>query len=106
MSHCDDPVVYETYTKLLNNIDFEFAKTIARIVGGAVPKAPTRENLGKFTPTLSQTYYAPKEPTIKSRRIAILVADGFNLAEVEIIRAVLKTGNATTWLIGPRRGPI
>ncbi|THH23105.1 hypothetical protein EUX98_g8072 [Antrodiella citrinella] len=104
LSHCDDPVVYETYIKLLNNIDFELAKKVAHVVGGIVPKTPVRENPGWSTPTLSQTYYAPKEPTIKSRRIAILVADGFDLAEVKAIRAALKAGSATTWLIGPRRG--
>ena len=42
----------------------------------------------------------------KSRRIAILVADGFNLGEVQAIRAALKAGMASTWVIGPRRGPV
>ena len=106
LSHCDDPVVYETYTKLLNNIDFDLAKKIANNVGGVVPKSPARPNHGKSTPTLSQTYYAPKEPTIKSRRIAILVADGFDLAQVQGIRAALKAGGATSWVIGPRRGNV
>jgi len=104
LSHCDDPVVYESYTKILNNIDYNLAKQVAINVGGVVPDAPARENHGKSTPTLSQLYYKPKEPTIVSRRIAILVADGFNLAEVEGLRAALKLGQATTWIIGPRRG--
>ncbi|KAH8100471.1 catalase [Cristinia sonorae] len=106
LSHCDDPVVYETYTKLLNNIDFELATKVAQNVGGVVPTSPGRPNHGKSTPTLSQFYYAPKEPTIKSRRIAILVADGFDQAQVQAIRAALKVGSATTWLIGPRRGSV
>lgn len=106
LSHCDDPQVYETYTKLLNNVDFDLAKEIAITVGGVIPKEPVRPNHGKSTPTLSQTYYAPKEPTIKSRRIAIIVADGFNLTQVNAIRAALKVGGATTWLIGPRRGQV
>ena len=104
LSHCDDPVVYETYTKVLNNIDFNLAKQVALNVGGVVPDKPARENHGKATPTLSQLYYAPKEPTIKSRRIAILVADGFDLAQVEGLRAAIKAGMATSWVIGPRRG--
>ena len=37
LSHCDDPVVYETYTKLLNNVDFDLAKQVAINVGGVVP---------------------------------------------------------------------
>lgn len=104
LSHCDDPVVYETYTKVLNNVDFELAKQVAINVGGVVPEKPARENHGKATPTVSQLYYAPKEPTIKSRRIAILVADGFDMTQVEALRAAIKAGSATSWVIGPRRG--
>ncbi|KAI0786093.1 catalase [Abortiporus biennis] len=104
LSHCDEPIVYESYTKLLNNIDFDLAKKVAINVGGVVPERPSRSNHGQSSPTLSQLYYAPKTPTIKSRRIAIVLADGFNIAEVEGVRAALKAGGATTWIIGPRRG--
>ncbi|KAI0815335.1 catalase [Irpex lacteus] len=104
LSHCDDPVVFEGYTKLLNNIDFDLAKQVAINVGGVVPEKPARENHGKKSAPLSQLYYAPKEPTIKSRRIAILLADGFDLAQVEALRAAIKAGSATSWIIGPRRG--
>ncbi|PCH33365.1 catalase [Wolfiporia cocos MD-104 SS10] len=106
LSHCDDPVVYETYSKLLNNIDFDLAKQVAINVGGVVPEKPARQNHGQATQTLSQLYYAPKEPTIASRRIAILLADGFNLKEVLALRAALKAGGATSWIIGPRRGKV
>ncbi|OSD05927.1 catalase [Trametes coccinea BRFM310] len=105
LSHCDDPVVYESYTKLLNNVDFNLAKQVAINVGGVVPQKPARENNGRTT-RVSQLAFAPKEPTIKSRRIAILVADGFNLGEVEALRAAFKAGMATTWIIGPRRGVV
>lgn len=106
LSHVEDPIVFQTYTKLLNNIDFDLAKKVATNVGGVIPDKPARQNLGKSTPTLSQTYYAPKEPTIKSRRIAILLADGFNLLEVQALRAALKSLGATSWVIGPRRGDV
>lgn len=106
LSHCDDPVVYETYTKLLNNIDFELAKDVATIVGGVVPDAPMKDNHGKASSALSQSYFHPKKPTIASRRVAILVADGFNLAEMEAVRAALTSADALTFVIGPRRGKI
>ncbi|KAK7037458.1 catalase 1 [Paramarasmius palmivorus] len=99
LDHCDDPVVYKTYTQILNNIDFDLAKEVAIDVGGVVPEKPARPNHGKSTPTLSQLYYMPKVPTIKSRRIAILVADGFNSKEVTACRAV-------NFVIGPRRGKV
>ncbi|KAH9919532.1 catalase [Fomitopsis serialis] len=106
LSHCDDPVVYETYMKVLNNVDFELTKQVAEKVGGVIPSEPGRPNHGKKSAALSQLYYKPKEPTIKSRRIAILLADGYNLAEVEGLRAAIKAGSATSWVIGPRRGRV
>ncbi|RPD81695.1 catalase [Lentinus tigrinus ALCF2SS1-7] len=106
LSHCDDPVVYESYTKVLNNIDFNLAKQVAMNVGGVIPQQPARENPGHTGSRLSQPEFTPKDPTIKSRRVAILLADGFNLGEVQAIRAALKAGMATTWVIGPRRGPV
>ena len=106
LSHCDDPQVYQLYTKLLNNIDTPLAKVVARKVNGITPEGPPCENHGKKSEPLSQRYYFPKKPTIASRRIAILLADGFNMAEVKTVRKLLASEKATTWIIGPRRGKI
>ncbi|CAA7265326.1 unnamed protein product [Cyclocybe aegerita] len=106
LSHCDDQRVYETYSRVLNNIDFDLAKTVAQNVNGIVPEKPARQNHGKKDPTLSQTFYSPKTPTIATRRVAILVADGFDMPEVEAVRATLASAHATTWIIGPRRGTV
>lgn len=104
LSHVEEQQVYETYTKILNNVDFDLAKSVAEKVNGVIPDSPIRQNHGQKTPTLSQLYYQPKTPTIASRRIAILVADGFHAAEVAAVRAALAAGKASTWIIGPRRG--
>ena len=106
LSHCDDPRVCQLYTKLLNNIDTPLAKVVAEKVNGINPEGPPSENHGKKSEPLSQRYYFPKKPTIASRRIAILLADGFNMAEVKTIRKMLAREKATTWIIGPRRGKI
>lgn len=106
LDHCDDPVVYETYTKLLNCIDFELAKKVALNVGGVIPDKPGRKNHGKSSKPLSQLYYAPKHPLITGRRIAILVADDFNLDEVNAVRSALSSANAKVFIIGPHRGEI
>jgi catalase len=50
--------------------------------------------------------FRPEKPLIKSRRIAILVADGFEMDVVEGLRAAMKLGSASTFIIGPRRGKI
>jgi len=106
LSHCDDQRVYETYTKVLNNIDFELAKAVAQKVNGVTPDKPARENHGKTDKSLSQTFYTPKKPTIATRRIAFLIDDGFNLMELEAVRAALTSAQGTSWVIGPRRGKI
>ncbi|KAA1468521.1 catalase [Dentipellis sp. KUC8613] len=106
LDHCDDPIVYKQYTRILNNVDFDLAKQVAINVGGVVPERPGRGNDGKKSKSLSQEYYAPKVPTIESRRIAILVADGFNLDEVQAVRALLAAAKALTFVIGPRRGEV
>ncbi|KAH9911438.1 catalase [Epithele typhae] len=62
LSHCDDPQVYDTCSRLLTTVDFELATQVAQAVG------------------------AP------SRRVAILVADGFDRAHVDGVRAALTAG--------------
>ncbi|EKM83082.1 hypothetical protein AGABI1DRAFT_53795 [Agaricus bisporus var. burnettii JB137-S8] len=106
LSHCDDLDVPRTYTKLLNNIDFDLAKAVATNVNGIIPEKPARPNHGKKSAALSQDHFLPKTPTIATRRIAILIADDFNYTDVQAIRASLASAKATTWIIGPRRGDI
>jgi catalase len=106
LDHCDDPIVYETYTKVLNCIDFDLAKGVATNIGSAIPDQPGRANHGKSSKPLSQVYYNPKKPTIVSRRVAILVADGFNLDEVKFVYRALSDAKAMTFIIGPHRGEI
>lgn len=106
LDHCDDLVVYQTYTKVLNCIDFELAKQVASNVGSTIPDQPGRENHGKTSKPLSQLYYFAKNPTIVERRIAILVVDGFDFDEVKAVRSALSNAKARTFIIGPRRGEI
>ncbi|KAJ7741824.1 catalase-like domain-containing protein [Mycena metata] len=106
LSHCDDAQVYETYTKLLSTVNLDLAKTVAANVGGQIDESSTRRPHGQKSAALSQLHYAPKKPTIKSRRVAILLADGFNGTEVTAIRAMLGAAGAVPFLIGPRRGKI
>lgn len=106
LDHCDDPLVYKNSSKLLNNIDHELAKTVAQNVGAVAPEKPARENHGKTAKGLSQLDFAPKTPTIVSRRIAILVADGFDAGIVGALKTALTAAGAVPFLIGPRRAKI
>src|SRR5579859_5885550 len=53
---------------------------------------------------LSQTAFIPQTPTIASRRIAILIADGFDLPQVTAVRAALSSQSALPFINGSRRG--
>ncbi|KAG2155464.1 catalase-like domain-containing protein [Suillus clintonianus] len=106
LSHCEDPVVYKSYIDVLNNIDFDLAKAVAVQVNGEVPTKPGLANHGKQSKGLSQLEYLPKEPTIVSRRIAILISDGFNAVEMQAVRAALTSARAVCYVIGPRRNYI
>ncbi|VDB85010.1 unnamed protein product [Peniophora sp. CBMAI 1063] len=108
LDHCDDPLVYESYTKVLSQVNLDLAKTVAEQVGGHLPEdtSSLRPTHGKKSAPLSQLYYKPKTPTIKSRRIAILIADGFNQLETDALKAALGAGGAVPFLIAPRRGKI
>jgi len=81
-------------------------ETIAVNVGVPAPQQAARPNHGKKDRYQSQTYFDPKTPTITSRRIAILVADGFDLAQVTAVRSALSAQGALPYIIGHRRGHI
>jgi catalase len=106
LDHCDDLVVNKNAILLLNEIDHEVAKAVAINVGGDIPPKPKRDSHKKRAVRISQMEFAPEKPLIKSRRIAILIDDGFEKDAVEGLRAAMKLGSATTFIIGPRRGVI
>lgn len=107
LSHCDDESVAHTYSHVLQNIDFDLAKTVAEMVDGTPPdKTKVRPNHGRSDPTITQTFFMPSNPTIEGRRIAILVADGFDALEVDSVRTLFKTAMATTVVVGPRRNTV
>ncbi|TDL23686.1 catalase-domain-containing protein [Rickenella mellea] len=106
LDHCDDPLVYENAVQRINQIDGNLARKVAAQVGGPMPKEPGRDNHGMKSASLSQFFYMPKVPTIKSRRIAILVADGFDASVVQTMQATILSASAVPFIIGPRRGNV
>ena len=106
LGHCDDPVVYGRMSQRLADIDLELTQTVAQQVGGTVPQKAGRQNHGKKSQGLSQTEVQPKQPNIESRRVAIIIADGYDAAAYAGIIGALKGAKALPYTIGPRRSAI
>src|SRR5699024_9064039 len=94
LDHCDDPTVYKRISERLTYIDFDLAQTVAKNVGGDKPTKAPKENKGQKAKGLSQLEYLPETPTIATRRIAVLLADGFDYTTYTTIKEVLQKQNA------------
>lgn len=106
LDHCEDPVVYERMSQRLADIDLSLAQNVAELVGAQIPQKAGRQNHGKKAPGLSQTEFPGKTPTIETRRIAIIIADGYDSAAYNGIVAAAKACQALPYTIAPRRTPI
>jgi catalase len=110
LDHCDDPIVYERMSERLCDIDLGLAQQVAIKVGAPTPTKAGRPNHGLTAKGLSQFDFTPEAlglaPTIVSRMVAILIADGFNLTEYEAVKAALTAAGAFVFTIGPKRQPV
>lgn len=106
LDHCTDLVVYERMSQRLADIDLALAQSVAEMVGEQIPQKAGRENHGKTSMRLSQTELGPKEPTIETRRVAIIIADGYDAGAFNGIMAALKAAKAVPYVIRTRRSPI
>lgn len=106
LDHCEEPIVYERLTKRLADIDVDLAKAVATMVGGPEPGSPAKKNHGRKAPGLSQMDYLPERPNISSRKVAILIADGYDSIAYKAMMGTLKATRAIPVVLGPRRSAI
>ena len=103
LDHCDDPTVYKRMSERLAFVDLSLAQTVAKNVGGDTPTKALKENKGSKAKGISQLEYLPETPTIATRRIAILLADGFDYAAYTTMKEVLQKHKAFVFTIGSQR---
>ncbi|RHZ73355.1 hypothetical protein CDV55_108329 [Aspergillus turcosus] len=107
LDHCDDPIVYERLAgHRLAEIDLELAQKVAEMVGAPVPTKALKQNHGRRAPRLSQTEFFPKTPTIMSRRIAIIIGDGYDPVAFTGMKTAIKAAMALPFIIGTKRSAI
>ena len=106
LDHCEDPIVYERMSQRLADIDLGLAQQVAELVGASVPQKAGRPNHGKKSKNLSQAELVPKQPTIETRRVAIIITDGYDPVAYNGIVAALKGAKALPFTISTRRNLI
>jgi catalase len=93
--------------EILANIDLELARRVAENLGLPVPSAPTvapKTPTPQSSPALSLMNHVPGN--IKSRKVAILVANGVDGAAIDGFKAKLAEQGALAKIIGPSPAPV
>lgn len=90
-------------TERLCDIDLELAQAVAEKAGAPTPTRQGKPNAGKKSAGLSITAYNAPKPTIASRRVAILIGDGYDPVAFNGVYAALKAAKAFPFVIGPKR---
>jgi catalase len=105
------PAIRERVVSQLVNVDAGLAAAVAKGLGIEVPEAQeavvpknNRPEVKK-SPPLS-LFARPGDGSIRTRKIAILVADGIDVAVAEAIHAALLSEGAVPRFVGPRLGTV
>ena len=104
LGHVDDVGVRQRIVDRLSFVDHALAATVAQTIGVVVPRPSGRKAYGKTSPALSQlnTAFA----TIKSRKVAILAADGYDQSQMAALYTAIKVQAAIPMLVSTRKGTI
>ncbi len=105
------PAIRERMVASLVNVSVDLAQQVARGLGMALPAALPRVLANPATPEITKSpalslAALPGEGSIRTRKIAILVADGVNAEDVIAVQSALRDAGATAWLVGFRIGDV
>lgn len=93
--------------EILANIDLELAKRVAANLGLPAPNKGTvevRKTSFDHSPALSQANLLPED--IKTRKVAILAANGVDGAAIDAMKKALAAEGAHAKLLGPTSAPV
>ncbi len=105
------PAIRERVVSSLVNVSAKLAASVAAGLGIAVPKAMPKALAQPAKPEVTQSAALsltalPGDGGIRSRSVAILVADGVDGESVSAAQAALRSAGATVHLIAPRLGAV
>jgi catalase len=98
-----EPAIRERMVAHFNEVDHDFAVRVAAGVGVAKPGRPQRKNHGQRSAALS---IARPAPSIASRKVAILAADGVSAPQIEALKRALAERGAVTDVVSQRLGKL
>jgi catalase len=105
------PAIRERMLSLLVNVSPELAAAVADGLGMAVPQAMPKELAHPAAPELTRSaalslMALPGDGGIRSRRVAMLIADGVEGSSISVVRDALHAAGATVHLIAARLGTV
>ena len=105
------PAIRTRVVSMLVNVSPELAAAVAAGLGMAVPKAMPKVLEHAATPEVTRSAALsltalPGDGGIRSRRVAILLADGVDGQSIEAVQSALRGAGATAHLIAARLGPV
>jgi catalase len=96
--------VRQRMVDLFNRVDHDLAKQAAMGIGIAPPDRSEARDVGKKSPAVSMADTVKN--TVKSRRVAILAADGVNYDELTMVRDTLTEAGASCKIVSLYRGTL
>ena len=105
LSKVEDLGVRERIRDLMNEVDHELATSLARNIGVKPPGQPKHKNSGQKSKFLSMiaSPYTPMD-SIATRRVAVIVGDGYSGDDLKALRAILTEQGAKLAIVGTHKG--
>ncbi|WP_148715383.1 catalase HPII [Chitinolyticbacter meiyuanensis] len=98
------PAVRERMVKVLETVDAALAQRVAEGLGLVAGGKPPAQTATPLQPSPELSMIGSGDGSIRTRKVAILVADGVDDAALDAVRRALETGGAHALLIAARLG--
>jgi catalase len=101
----NDKNIRKAIVEMFNNVDGDLAIEIAKGVGVPAPEQKGGSSVTKESPNVSQERSERNvKNTIRTRKIAILAANGYDHKDVSHVREALEAGGAKVHIISKHQG--
>jgi catalase len=104
LGHCDHKEVRQAVVEQLNHVDHGLATQVAEGVGVKPPAEDVQPNHGRSSPALSQANTTMD--SVRSRKVAVLVADGVQAAPAKQLIDELRERGAIPEVLAPTNGAV